>query len=130
MDSVNTSEKTSVNFVVAKVSTILVSSKSPNCVVLGLMSPPLSLPVSSEVNVVDTISPLDVSSSQRVVVVVGLISPLDVMLKSPDVVDCVMTSLLAVWLMTPEAVVSIMPAVTVMDSVLTSPLAVSLPGTS
>ena len=127
VESVDISEKISVNFVGAKMSPLLVTSKSPDCVVLGLMSPLLGLRESSEVNVVDTISPTDVSPSERVVVVV-LTSPLEIMPKSPDVVECVMTSPLAVWIMTPEAVVSTVSAVTVMDSVLRSLLAVSLTG--
>ena len=129
VESVDISEKISVNFVGAEKSPLLVSSKSPDCVVLGLMSPLLGLRESSEVTVVDTISPPDVSSSESVVVVV-LTSPLEIMPKSPDVDECVMTSPLAVWLMPPEAVMSTVSAVTVMDSVLRSPLAVSLTSTS
>ena len=90
------------------------------------MSALLAWSVSSDANLVDTISPLDVSSNERVVVVVVLTSPLDIMPKSSDEVVCVMTSPLAVWLMSPEAVMSTVSAVTVMDSVLRSPLAVSL----
>ena len=111
-------------------SPLVVSCKPPDAVVLGLVSPLLVMSVSSEAHVTDKISSLAVSSGACVAKVVGVVSPLDVKVKSPDVLGWVRTSPLAVWLTTPEAVVSDVSAAAVRDSVLTSPVAVSLTAVS
>ena len=56
----------------------------------------------------------------------GVKSLLDIRSKSPDELGCVTMSPLVVWLMSPEAVTSAFSVVSVIASVLMSPLDVSL----
>ena len=119
VESVDVCGEMSAGIVVGRDSPLVVSCKSSDAVVLGLMSPLLVLFVWAEAHVTDKISSLAVSSGACVAKVVGVLSPLDVKVKSPDVFGCVR-------LTTPEAVVSVVSAAAVRDSVLTSPVAVSL----
>ena len=89
------------------------------------MSPLLLSSVSAKV-VVKDISTAAVSCSRSAGMLVGVKSPLDVSSISPNVLVCVLMSALVVWLMPPEAVVSIVSVVTMVASMLKSPLSVSV----
>ena len=126
VESVDVCGEMSAGIVVGRDSPPVVSCKSPEVVVLGLMSPLLVSSVSPEAVVVNRISPDPVWFNTSAGMVVGVKSPLDVWSKSPDDLGCVTMSPLVVWLMSPEAVTSAFSVVSVIASVLMSPLDVSL----
>ena len=130
VESVDVSGEMSTGNVFGRDSPLVVSCKPPDAIVLGLMSPLVVMSVSSEAHVTDKISSLAISSGACVAKVVGVVSPLDVKVKSPDVLGCVRMSPLAVWLTTPDTVASVVSAAAVRDSILTSPVAVSLTAVS
>ena len=118
--------KISEDVVSGRLSSLLVTSGSPDCVVLKLMSPLLICLLSPEVAVVKNISTVAVSFSTSAGMLVDVLSPPDVSSISPNVLVCVLMSALVVWLMPPEAVVSIVSVVTMVASMLKSPLSVSV----